>query len=257
MKCDCGCEFEPKIEYQHKIICGDCTDPAVVERVMGGEKADMVWTDPPYNVAYQSGESIKSLKARNRRIDGMIVENDSMNDEDFNAFLNAFLSLLPLVVGGVYYLCAPAGRTETQFRNALDGVSGLQLRQALVWVKDRFVFGRQDYHWRHESILYGWKDGGAHYFVEDRTQDTVWEIKRPSTSEFHPTMKPVELVARAVENSSQSGQIVYDPFLGSGTTLVACQQLGRIGRGCEISPAYVAVCLERLSDMGLTPELVE
>jgi len=256
MKCSCGHEFEPVVEYRHRIICGDCTDPQVVARVMMGEKADMVFTDPPYNVSYQTNESIESLKARNRRTDGMIIENDAMSDDDFDKFIVSFLETMPLRKGGAFYLCAPPGRTETQFRNALDRVSGLGLRECIVWVKDRFVFGRQDYHWRHESILYGWKEGEAHYFVDDHTQDTVWEIKRPTVSEFHPTMKPVELSEKAIGNSSKMGWIVYDPFLGSGTTLAACERLGRLGRGIEISPAYVAVCLQRMSDMGITSERI-
>jgi DNA modification methylase len=230
---------------KHRLICGDCTDKATVERLMGGERADMVFTDPPYNVAYQANESIESLKARNRRTDGLIVQNDAMSDEEFDRFLDSFLSQMPLKDGGAYYLCAPPGRTETQFRNALERVSGLALRECIVWVKDRFVFGRQDYHWRHESILYGWKEGASHYFVDDHTQDTVWEIQRPTVSEFHPTMKPVELPVKAIGNSSRLSEIVYEPFSGSGTTLIACEQLNRQCRACEISPAYVAVALER------------
>ena len=234
---------------EHRLVCGDCTDKAVVERVMGGERADMVFTDPPYNVAYQDNESIESLKARNRRTDGLVVSNDSMTDDEFDEFLVAFLDELPLIEGGAFYLCAPPGRPETQFRNALECVSGLTLRECIVWVKDVFVFGRQDYHWRHESILYGWKDGAAHYFVDDHTQDTVWEIDRPRVSKGHPTMKPVELPEKAIRNSSRDGAVVFDGFLGSGTTLIACERLGRKCRAVEISPAYVAVAIQRWVDV--------
>ena len=241
----------------HKLICGDCTDKAVVERVMGGESADMVFTDPPYNVSYQDNESIESLKARNRRTDGLVVSNDSMTDDEFDSFLVAFLSEIPLVEGGAFYLCAPAGRTETQFRNALDYVSGLTLRECIVWVKNVFVFGRQDYHWRHESILYGWKDGAAHYFIDDHTQDTVWEIDRPRVSKDHPTMKPIELPEKAIRNSSKDGAVIFDGFSGSGTTLIACERLNRKCRAAEISPAYVAVAIQRWVDMtGGEPVLI-
>ena len=133
---------------------------------------------------------------------------------------------------------------ESVFRRALDE-AGLHLRQQLVWVKDVFVMGRQDYHWRHETVLYGWADGAAHFFGGGRSQDTVWEIPRPKRSEEHPTMKPVELVVRALENSSRPGETVYDPFAGSGTTLIAAEQTGRRGYAMELDPRYAQVAIER------------
>ena len=232
---------------EHRLLCGDSTIKADVERVMRGELARMVFTDPPYNIAYQDNETIESLKARNRRTDGLTISNDSMTDAEFGVFLVAFMELFPVGAGGSFYLCSPAGNPETQFRNALNSVSGLSLRECIVWVKDVFVFGRQDYHWRHESILYGWKDGAAHYFIDDHTQDTVWMIDRPRISKEHPTMKPVELPEKAIKNSSLEFEIVYDPFLGSGTTMVACENLHRKCRGIEISPNYCAVILERMT----------
>jgi DNA modification methylase len=238
----------------HRLLVGDCTDAANVARLMGGGRAALVFEDPPYNVAYQDNESIESLKARNRRTDGKIVANDAMSDADFDGFLDRVLAALPLGAGGVYYLCAPAGRTETQFRNALDRTDDMPLRQCIVWLKDRFVFGRQDYHWRHESILYGWKDGAAHYFVDDRTQDTVWEIERPTASPDHPTQKPVGLPERAIGNSSRSGEIVFDGFLGSGTTLIAAHRTGRRCYGMEIEPRYADVILRRAEAEGLAVE---
>lgn len=134
------------------------------------------------------------------------------------------------------------------FRAALND-AGLRLRQAIVWVKDVFVMGRQDYHWRHEDILYGWKDGAAHYFVDDRTLDTVWEIPRPKRSEHHPTTKPLELVARALRNSTRPGQTALDVFMGSGSTLIACEQLGRRCLGVEIDPRYADVAVFRWQDV--------
>jgi DNA modification methylase len=230
---------------RHKLLIGDCTVRENVDRLMKGERAMMTFTDPPYNVAYQDNESIESLKKRNRRTDGLVVSNDSMSDAEFNKFLFSFLFEMPIDAGGSFYLCSPAGNTETEFRNSINSVSGLMMKQCIVWIKDQFVFGRQDYHWRHESILYGWKEGAAHYFVDDHTQDTVWEINRPRISKEHPTMKPVELVEKGVRNSSIKDAIVYDPFGGSGTTLIACHNLGRVCRMLEISSNYSAVILER------------
>jgi DNA modification methylase len=136
------------------------------------------------------------------------------------------------------------------------GVGGFVFKHGLVWVKNQFVIGMSDYHYRHEPILYGWLPNGAHYFTPDRAQSSVFEVDKPHVSDLHPTTKPVELVARMVANSSRRDDVVYDPFCGSGTTLVACEQLGRVGYGVEIDPGYVAVTLERLAGMRLKPELM-
>jgi len=240
----------------HRVICGDCTDAAVVARVMGGEKADMVFTDPPYNVAIVGGTH--DPRDEKNFSKGPRIENDCMSDEEFDESLFLWFSSMALAMSGgaVFYVCAPAGRTETQFRNAIDKV--FILRQCIVWAKQNAVFGRQDYHWKHESILYGWKDGAAHYFCDDHTQSTVWEIDRPMRSDKeHPTQKPVELPEKAITNSSTPGDLIYDPFCGSGTTIAACERLGRRGRGIDKDPKYIAVTLERWSQMtGKTPELV-
>ena len=135
--------------------------------------------------------------------------------------------------------------------------AGFSFKHHLVWIKQQMVLGRSDYNYRHEPILYGWLENGAHYFTEDRTQTTVFEVNKPATSEFHPTTKPVELIARMVANSSRPGELVYDPFCGSGSTLLAAHQLGRIGYGVEVNPGYVAVTLARLSLLGLKPALVK
>lgn len=249
MKCKhCKHEFEiseEQIVGGHRLLCGDSTKKEDVKRLMGGEKADMVFTDMPYNVCYQDNESIESLKKRNRRTDGKVIKNDSLSENEFIKLLSDALRLLPLKLGGSFYLMAPAEPSETIFRNAINDTSDLKLKQCIVWVKDVFVFGRQDYHYRHESILYGWIEGRAHYFIKDRTQDTCWEIKRPRSSKEHPTMKPVEIGCRAIHNSSKKNEIIWDGFLGSGSTLIACEKLNRRCFGMEIDPIYCDVSVKR------------
>jgi DNA modification methylase len=134
--------------------------------------------------------------------------------------------------------------------------AGFSYRHCLIWLKQTFVMGRADYHYRHEPIVYGWIENGPHYFVDDRTRDSVFEVNRPMVSDLHPTTKPVELIAKMLANSSRPDEVVYDPFAGSGSTIVAAHQLGRVGYGCELDPAYLAVSLERLSILGLKPRLV-
>jgi DNA modification methylase len=230
---------------QHRLLCGDSTDVADVRRVFGDAgEADLLWTDPPYGVAYQTKLSLEEAVARHRRTDGLEVANDTLTPEATRALVSASLRWAPLKAGGAFYVASPSGDMETVFRLALEG-AGLQLRQQLVWVKDAFVMGRQDYHWRHETVLYGWRDGASHTFHGGRTQDTVWEIPRPRRSENHPTMKPVELVARALRNSSSARDTVYEPFAGSGTTIIAAEQTGRRCVALEIDPRYAQVAIER------------
>jgi DNA modification methylase len=159
------------------------------------------------------------------------------------------------VKGSSAYACVPGGPLLPQFIAAFNS-SGFTFHASLVWVKSQFVLGRSDYNCSHEIILYGWRENGAHYFIDDRTQRSVFEVDKPHVSELHPTQKPIELISRMMVNSSRPGEIVYDPFAGSGSTLVAAHQLGRISYGCEIDPSYLAVTLERLSLCGLKPKLV-
>lgn len=231
----------------HRLLCGDSTQSPAALRVMNGAEAHLLFADPPYGVAYQSKLSKEEAVARRRRTDGLEVANDSLDGDGTLALVRAALSIARehLQDGGAFYVCAPAGSSDTAdlglvFRTALRN-AGFRLRQTLVWAKDVFVMGRQDYQWRHEDILYGWKDGAGHYFVSDRTQDTVWNIDRPKRSELHPTMKPVELVARAIGNSTRKAELVYEPFSGSGTSIIACEQLGRCCRAIELDPRYVDV----------------
>ena len=218
----------------HRLLCGDATSLTHVARLMDGRRADLVFTDPPYNVDY-TGKTADALK----------IVNDTMGDRKFRAFLLAAFQVLFANAreGAPIYVCH-ADTEGYNFRGALVD-AGWLFKQAIVWVKDSFVMGRQDYHWRHELLLYGWKPGAGHTWAADRTQDTVWEIPRPKRSVEHPTMKPVELVSRAIVNSSKPGDMVLDPFGGSGSTLIACESEGRVCRMAELDPRYVDVIVER------------
>lgn len=216
----------------HMLVCGDACTPGVLQAL--GTHHSLLLTDPPYNVAYVG-----------KTKDALTIENDKQDDAQFLMFLSrAFQAADAVMVDGAVFYIFHAPTEGLNFRAAVKTV-GWKLAQVLVWAKDRFVMGRQDYHWRHEPILYGWKLGAAHHALEDRTQDTVWECPRPARSEEHPTMKPVELFARAIRNSSDPGEVVLDPFAGSGTTLMACEQTGREARLVEIDPAYCDVIARR------------
>jgi DNA modification methylase len=242
----------------HRLICGDCHDPAVVARVWKTDegRARMIWTDPSYGVRYAEKNRYLNLTDRGNRIQKPIA-NDHLNAKEAGAlFRDALAAAVPhYEPGASVYASVPAGPSLRYFIDGLEA-AGFSFKTTLVWVKDSFVIGMGDYHHRHELVLYGWLETGPHYFIDDRTQDSVFEVDRPRVSELHPTTKPLELIARMVNNSSRVGELVYDPFLGSGSTVVAAHQLGRIGYGCEIDPGYLAVALERLALIGLKPELV-
>ena len=241
----------------HRIICGDCTDVDVVARLMGSHRSQvrLIWTDPPYGVdygaktdwAYQHGGGPR------RRA----IENDSLKPAALQTLFAAALAVARqyAMPGAAVYATVPSLFLKYFIQGLEDG--GFSYHHCLIWVKQTHVLGRSDYHYRHEPILYGWLENGPHYFIDDRTQDSVFEIDRPTASDLHPTTKPVELIARMVANSSRPGELVYDPFCGSGSTLLAAHQLRRVGYGCEIDPGYVAVELERLSLLGLKPEVVD
>lgn len=227
----------------HKLICGDSTDLEVIKRLMDGEEADLLLTDPPYNVNYE-GKTKDKLK----------ILNDTMEDNSFREFLRTAFSHCDQVLklGGCFYIWH-ADSEGYNFRGAVMDV-GWTIRQCLIWVKNTMVLGRQDYQWRHEPCLYGWKHepclygwkaGAAHYFTDDRTQTTVIEEKKPNASKEHPTMKPVELMARLIKNSTQKGEIVLDVFGGSGSTLMAAEQLERRAYLAELDPRYVDVIIKR------------
>jgi DNA modification methylase len=242
---------------QHRIICGDCTDEAVIGRLFrngDARRLRVIWTDPPYGISY--GAKTAWMKQNGAQTQRKPIQNDDLAPEQVAALFSAALTnaVAHAERGAAIYASVPAGPLLPVFIAAV-GEGGFTYRHSLVWVKQSFVLGRSDYHYRHEPILYGWREDGPHYFTEDRTQDSVFEVKRPMVSELHPTTKPVELIARMVANSSRPGEVVYDPFSGSGSTFLAAHQLGRIGYGVEIDPGYVAVTLERLSMLGLKPQL--
>jgi DNA modification methylase len=212
---------------EHRLLCGDSTKAEDVERLMDGAKAHLILTDPPYGVDYEG-----------------ITNDDAAGLPKLlaGAFQNADAIMQP---GACYYVCHPDVHAY-EFVGAIRSVEWKQARPPVVlWIKDRFVLGRGDYHSQSEPILYGWKKGAAHHAVADRSQSNVWEFPRPASADDHPTMKPVGLFARALQNSTNQKAIVYDPFLGSGTTLVAAEQLGRKCYGMEISPAYCDVIVNR------------
>jgi DNA modification methylase len=187
--------------------------------------------------------STEEAVARHRRTDGLEITNDE--PDDIPGLLAAAFANAPLKPGGAYYVASPSSGDVLPAFYATLAAAGMPVRQQLIWVKDVFVMGRHDYHYRHEPILYGWKEGAGHLFTGGRGQDTVWEIPRPRRSEEHPVMKPVELVARALRNSCRTRDVVYEPFAGSGTTIIAAEQTGRRCVAIEIDPRYAQVAVER------------
>lgn len=217
----------------HRLMCGSSTKSDSVLKLMADKKADMLWTDPPYNVDYE-GKTKDKLKIKNDNI------------KDFVGFLtDAFLSAdAVLNAGAVYYIAHP-DIFAYEFIHAVRACNWKQARPPVVlWVKDSLVMGRGDYHAQSEPILYGWKEGAAHLKVLTRTESNVWKIDRPKSSQEHPTMKPVGLVARAISNHSVG--LILDPFLGSGTTMVAAHQLNRKCYGMELDPKYCQVIVDRM-----------
>ena len=249
---------------QHRLMCGDSTNIEQVKQLTNGELVDLFLTDPPYNVNYHGGTK-----------DALKILNDSMEDSSFRAFLtDAFTSADEVMKAGAAFYIWHADSEGLNFRCAARS-AGWKIRQCLVWVKNSIVLGRQDYQWKHEPCLYGWKEG-THYFTDDRTQATVYDDKidikklkktemlellqeilsdstattvlyedKPLVNDVHPTMKPIRLMAQLVKNSTQPKQTVLDLFGGSGSTLIACEQLDRSCYMMELDPKYVDVIIER------------
>jgi len=258
---------------QHKLLCGSSIETDTWERLFQKELCDMVMTDPPYNVNYEGGTGLK-------------IMNDQMTNDSFYQFLYDFYTALGSYTkpGGAWYVWH-ADSEGANFRQAFKD-SGLLLKQCLIWVKNALVMGRQDYHWKHEPCLYGWKEGAAHYFTDDRTKTTVIEdiadyrklskkelldlvkemtsdkqkttiihCDKPSKNDVHPTMKPIKLLAPLIENSSKIGELVADGFLGSGSTMVAAHQLKRRCYGTELDPKYCQVIVDRMINLDPTLEV--
>lgn len=258
-------------------MCGDSTNTDDVKKLMDGQEADLLVTDPPYNVDYE-GRAGK-------------IENDNMTDTAFIAFLTDAFSAADSVMkpGAAFYIWHADGKSY--FFHSACIATGWDVRECLIWKKNQLVLGRQDYQWIHEPCLYGWKGGAGHYFINDRKQTTVFdnnelldfhkmkkeelvqlldriysdelpksiiEEDKPTRSDLHPTMKPIKLIARLVKNSSRTGWIVLDIFGGSGSTLVACEQLNRICYTMELDPKYAEVIIQRWEQLtGSEAELIE
>lgn len=243
---------EPKTKHgdiyklgNHYLMCGDSTKESDVAKLMNNNKADLFLTDPPYNVALGNHDTPETARQRHRRTDGLIIMNDKMSDNDFLDFLTKCFSIAKdNMKDGTSFYIWHADNESLTFRQALKN-SGLELRQTLIWNKNAITLGRQDYQWKHEPCLYGWKDGASHSWFSDRSQPTVLDFKKPSKSEDHPTMKPIELFAYQIKNSSKVNDIVLDTFGGSGTSIIACEQLNRICFTMELDPRYCDVIVDR------------
>ena len=232
----CGKDYQAPVEGQHRLLCGDSTREADMARLMEGAVADMVFTDPPYNVDYANSAKDK-LRGKERPI-----LNDNLGG-DFHAFLLAALGLMVANCRGAIYVAMSSSELDTlqtAFREA-----GGHWSTFIIWAKSSFTMGRSDYQRQYEAILYGWPEGGKRHWCGARDQGDVWQIKKPHRNDLHPTMKPVELVSRAVLNSSLPGACILDPFAGSGTTCIVAEQAGRRAFLMELDPQYADVIVKR------------
>ena len=233
---------EPKTKpgdiYQlgkHRLMCGDSTSIEHLERLCDGQAVDMWLTDPPYNVAYEGGT-------------GLTIQNDDMEDDQFRQFLrDAYVAADAVMKSGAVFYIWHADSEGYNFRGAAQD-AGWKVRQCLIWKKSSLVMGRQDYHWKHEPCLYGWKEGAGHLWAADRKQTTILEFEKPSKNGEHPTMKPVALFEYQMLNNTKGGDIVLDSFGGSGTTLIAAEKNGRVARLMELDPKYCDVIVKRWED---------
>lgn len=232
---------------RHRLLCGDATMIDHVTRLMDGQLADLFITDPPYNVDY-TGKTKDNLK----------IQNDKMENDKFREFLrDSFLSADMVMKPGAVFYIWHADSEGYNFRGACADI-GWKVRQCLIWNKNSMVMGRQDYQWKHEPCLYGWKDGAGHLWASDRRQVTVLDFNRPNVNDLHPTMKPIGLFDYQIKNNTKGGDIVLDLFGGSGTTIMACEQNGRSAYTMELDPRYVDVIVDRWERLtGKKAELIQ
>jgi DNA modification methylase len=221
----------------HRLMCGDSTSIDALQTLTEGKLVDMWLTDPPYNVAYEGGTK-----------DKLTIQNDNMGDEQFRAFLrDAYVTADTVMKPGAVFYIWHADSEGYNFRGAARD-AGWQVRQCLIWKKSSLVMGRQDYHWKHEPCLYGWKDGAGHLWSADRKQTTILEFDKPNRNGEHPTMKPVELFEYQMLNNTKGADIVLDSFGGSGTTMIAAEKHGRHAFLMELDPKYCDVIVQRWQD---------
>ena len=222
---------------RHRLMCGDSTSIDALEQLCGGQAVDMWLTDPPYNVAYE-GKTKEALT----------IKNDKMGDDSFRQFLrDAYVAADAVMKSGAVFYIWHADLEGYNFRGAAFD-AGWKIRQCLIWEKQTLVMGRQDYHWKHEPCLYGWKDGAGHLWAADRKQTTILKFDRPSRNAEHPTMKPVALFEYQMLNNTKGGDIILDSFGGSGTTMLAAEKNGRVSRLMELDPKYCDVIIKRWQD---------
>lgn len=243
---------------RHRLMCGDSTSIDAVEKLMDGQLADILITDPPYGVSY--ADKNKSLNAVNK---GNRIQTEIKNDHlkggeleqfFFDLFSSAYTALK---AGSPYYVFAPQGGEQMLLMMMMMQKACLPVRHELIWVKNNHVLGRADYHYKHEPVLYGWKDGAGHPWYGDRNKFSIWNVNKPTQSKLHPTMKPVELIEIPLENSSKGYDIVLDVCGGSGSTMIAAEKTGRCARLMELDPKYCDVIVKRWEDFtGQKAELV-
>jgi len=229
----------------HRLMCGDSTSIDAVEKMMDGDKASLVVTDPPWNVAYGTNLANNAQGYKQRTI----MNDNFETTQEWEDFLSGFMgNIIAFTMKGCPIYCVMGASEWPAIDKALrDG--GFHWSSTIIWAKDTLVLSRKDYHTQYEPIWYGWKDDGPRIWtVQDRKQSDVWECKRPKRSELHPTTKPVELIERAVLNSSNAGTVVFEPFGGSGSTLIACEKTGRKARLMELDPKYCDVIVKRWED---------
>jgi site-specific DNA-methyltransferase (adenine-specific) len=218
----------------HRLMCGDSTSIEQIEKLCDGRQVDMWLTDPPYNVAYEG-----------KTKDALTIQNDSMSNESFRQFLrDAYVAADVVMKSGAVFYIWHADSEGYNFRGAAFD-AGWKVRQCLIWKKSTIVMGRQDYHWKHEPCLYGWKEGAGHLWAADRKQSTILEFDKPSKNGEHPTMKPVALFEYQMLNNTKGGDIILDSFGGSGTTMIAAEKNGRVGYLMEFDPKYCDVIVKR------------